>query len=129
MAIKPPGTPPVGAAAPVTQVEGGERAQGPRPTGFSERVGAAAPAPPVTTPVDTAVQDVARAIQAGKVDRGQPAVDAVIARLVELQSPAGATPRETRARIDEAQLVLGDDPGFVMRVGRMLDRAMTTESV
>lgn len=78
--------------------------------------------------VHRAVSDVAEGIRAGRVGSEPEArVDAVIARIVELQSPEGTSRSHLRERIEDAQLALGDHPGFSARVTAMLDEVLAAE--
>ncbi len=79
--------------------------------------------PPV---VDQAVADVATEIRAGKLPSTEARVDAVIARIVSLQSGDAMPARQLRARVEEAQMALGDHPAFAGQVTAMLDKVLAT---
>jgi hypothetical protein len=76
-------------------------------------------------PVTRVVGDVAEAVERGELARGEPAIHAVIERVVRLSM--GDEAAEPRVR--EACLMLGDDPAFVTRVERMIDRSLASADI
>jgi hypothetical protein len=109
----------VGAADAVRRIDG------PAASGFSRAVDAptAASASRAESPAVAAVRDVASEVRAGSVPR-EAAVDAVIDRLVDGQLSA-LPAREKAERALVARVALGDNPGFVERVERMLTQALS----
>lgn len=120
MKIKPGVQPGVDAAE---AMRGSSRTSSPAKAGFDAAVG---PEPAQLRPLDpvsAAVDDVAAAVARGELSRGEPAVHAVIDRIVR-QSMGGPG---ADGRVDEACRMLGDDPAFVARVERMIDRSLAGE--
>jgi hypothetical protein len=127
MSIKPIGS---GGPSPLDSVETNVGTSATRSTVFSSSVeGTGGASAASKTPVETAVDEVAREVAAGRVGKGTEAVDTVIARMVELKAPAGTSKAALRERVSEVQAALGDDPVFAARVERMLARAISAARV
>ena len=120
MKIKPGATPGVDATSAARPTDGPRAAEG-----FDALQGPdGAKARPTADPVTAAVDEVAASVARGEVSRGEPAVHAVIERIVR-QFVDGP---DASARVEEACRMLGSDPNFVTRVERMLDRSLASSA-
>ena len=113
-----------------TPVGGSQAVDTTKKTGSTRRVGfgdamrikdaAVRPADPVRV----AVTDVAREVSQGRIARGEPAINAVIHRIVAASASPNDSPAAIRARVTEVQATLSQDPNFTTRVNRRLDQAI-----
>lgn len=76
-------------------------------------------------PVRSAVSTVAQEIAAGNVEKGKPAINAVIENIVASTAHPSESLHSIQTRTSELQSVLSEDPNFTTRVNRQLDRALS----